>query len=113
MAIPIVSSSNNAGTAGPVQKTTGQAQAAPQADSAAGSAWSPEQIQQATRNIERAVGSMTSELNFSVDQESGKTVVRVIDSATQQLIRQIPSEELMAASRAIDRLAGLLVQEKA
>lgn len=114
MAIQIVSSSNSAGTAGPVQKTPRQAQAAPQAQAAqqTGSSQGPDQIEQAVRDIQRAAQSMASELNFSVDQESGKTVVRVIDSTTQQLIRQIPSEEVIAISRAINRLAGLLVQEK-
>ncbi len=31
----------------------------------------------------------------------------------QQLIRQIPSEEMMAISRALGRLAGLLIQQQA
>ena len=109
MAIQLVSPNDSAGAAGPVQKTPKQAQAALQASSAP----SPEHLQQAVREIQRAVEPVANNLNFSIDQESGKTVIRVVDSKTQELIRQIPSEEVISMSQAIDRLAGLLVQEKA
>jgi flagellar protein FlaG len=113
MAIQLVSPSDSAGAAGPVQKRQRSVQAAPQAGSEAVSNPSSEQIQQAVQDIQRAVEPVANNLNFSIDQESGKTVIRVVDSATQELIRQIPSEEVMSISHAINRLAGLLVQEKA
>jgi flagellar protein FlaG len=52
-------------------------------------------------------------LNFSTDKESGKTIVKVVDTATDQLIRQIPSEEAIAISHSIDKMQGLLVNQKA
>ncbi len=107
----LVSSSDSAGAAGPAQKTPRQA--APQASSAAVSIPNPEKIQQAVQDIRRAVEPVAHNLNFSIDRESGKTVIRVVDSATQELIRQIPSEELMSISRSLNRLAGLLLQEQA
>ena len=36
------------------------------------------------------------ELHFSVDENSGRTVIKVIDSATQELVRQIPPEQLLS-----------------
>ena len=113
MAIQLVSSSHSASAAGPVQKTPRQAGSAPPAGSGAVPDPTPEQIQQAVRDIQRTVEPAAQNLNFSIDQESGKTVIRVVDSKTQELIRQIPSEEMMSISRALNRLAGLLVQEKA
>ena len=113
MAIQLVSSSDGAGAADPVRKTPRQAEAALPASSEAASHPNPQHIQQAVRDIQRAVEPVANNLNFSIDQESGKTVIRVVDSATQELIRQIPSEELMSISRALNRLAGLLLQEKA
>lgn len=113
MAIQLVSSNASLGTAGPVQKTPARAAFAPRADSGAAPEPNPEQIGQAVRDIRRAVEPAAQNLNFSIDQESGKTVIRVVDSATQTLIRQIPSEEVMSISHALNRLAGLLLQEKA
>jgi flagellar protein FlaG len=37
----------------------------------------------------------------------------VIDPSNNELIRQIPSEEMLAISRALDRMQGLLVKSQA
>jgi flagellar protein FlaG len=68
---------------------------------------------QAALQVERFVQTMSSDLQFSVDESSGNSVVRVIDRATQEVIRQIPSEEMLAIARALDRLQGLLIRQKA
>lgn len=54
-----------------------------------------------------------SDLNFSKDQETGKTIVKVVDTATDTVIRQIPSEEAVAIAKSIDRMQGLLINHKA
>ena len=43
-------------------------------------------------------------VSFSVDNDSNKTVIRVVDAETQKTIRQIPSEELMTISKRIQDL---------
>lgn len=66
--------------------------------------------------VERAratVRDVASNLEFSVDNDTGKTVVRVVDASTQELIRQIPSEEMLSIARNMDRLEGLLIKSKA
>ena len=39
--------------------------------------------------------NISRELNFSIDENSGRTVIKVIDAETNQTIRQIPSEEIL------------------
>jgi flagellar protein FlaG len=72
-----------------------------------------QQLEQAARRIEKFVQPISSDLQFSVDEASGSQVVRVIDRATQQVIRQMPSEEMLAIASALDRLQGLLVRQQA
>ena len=43
-------------------------------------------------------------VSFSVDNDSNKTVIRVVDAETQKTIRQIPSEELLTISKRIQDL---------
>lgn len=74
---------------------------------------SPEQVSRAVKEIQQAVGPVAQDLQFSVDNETGRTVVRIVDSATQQVIRQIPTEEVLAISRAVGRMQGLLLRQKA
>ena len=40
-------------------------------------------------------------------------VVRVVDSETRKVIRQMPTEDMLAMSKALDRLQGLMVHLKA
>ena len=40
-------------------------------------------------------------LAFSIDDESGKTIARVTDAQTGEMIRQIPSKELLEIARSL------------
>ena len=52
-------------------------------------------------------------MQLSLDASTGKAIVRVIDTETGQLVRQIPSEEVLELRRALDRIAGLLIHRTA
>jgi len=71
------------------------------------------QIRKALEEANRKMQSLGGSLEFSVDQQTGKTVVRIIDTSTNQLIRQIPSEEMLTIAKSLDRLQGLLIKQHA
>ncbi len=48
-----------------------------------------------------AILGVRRELKFSIDEDSGRAVVQVLDSETGEMIRQLPSEEILAVSRHI------------
>ena len=77
------------------------------------SAISPQELQEAVDSMNDFVSSLRNTLNFSIDKDTGRTVVKVIDQATDEVIKQIPSEEMLAISKAIDKLKGLLIEQKA
>nr|WP_321242365.1 flagellar protein FlaG [uncultured Tolumonas sp.] len=62
-------------------------------------------------------------VNFSVDNDSKDVVIKVVDAETQKVIRQIPSEDMLAISKRIkslqtgedssSELSGLLFDRKA
>ncbi len=74
---------------------------------------SVEAAQQAAARINEFLKSSAANVEFTVDAASDQVIVRVVDSETQQLIRQMPTEEMLAISRALDRLSGLLLAQKA
>ncbi len=74
---------------------------------------SVEAAKQAVARINEFLKSSAANVEFTVDAASDRVVVRVVDSETHQLIRQMPSEETLAISRALDRLSGLLLAQKA
>ena len=63
--------------------------------------------------VQEALRPVSSGLEFSVDNRSGKTIVRVVDLETQQLVRQIPSKEIVEIARVLERLEGLLFKDQA
>jgi flagellar protein FlaG len=73
----------------------------------------PEQIAEAIATANKALKSVSSSVEFSLDHGTGKTVIRIIDSSNHQVIRQVPSEEMLAIARAVDRLQGLLLRQDA
>jgi flagellar protein FlaG len=73
----------------------------------------PVQLQEAVQRAESAVRQFASNLRFSLDRDTGKTVIKILDSETNEVIRQIPSEELLAISRNLDRIEGLLLKQQA
>lgn len=70
------------------------------------------QIDQALDEVRKAIAPVAQELMFSVDNDTGRTVIKVIDSSTNEVIKQIPSEEILAIAKALDRLQGLLVRQE-
>jgi flagellar protein FlaG len=72
-----------------------------------------ESLDEAVRRIREFVRPINDSIQFSIDEETGRTIVRVIDLQTQQVLRQIPSEEALNIAKALDKLQGLLIQNKA
>jgi flagellar protein FlaG len=70
-------------------------------------------VRAAVAAINRAAKALNNSVELSLDSDSGRAIVRVVDSETGQLIRQIPSEEALELRRALDRIAGLLINRTA
>jgi len=70
-------------------------------------------IAKAAEQIQDFVKSMGRDLNFSVDQTTGYHVVRVVDPNTGEVVRQLPSKELLEIARSMANLQNVLVSQKA
>jgi flagellar protein FlaG len=97
--------------AAPATSSTETAQATP-----AGKAveHNSEQLSAAVSKLNDYVQNVQRTLNFSIDKDTGVTVVKVFDSETKELVRQIPAEETLKMAASIDeQLANLFVQDRA
>lgn len=83
------------------------------ADKAAKSSADDAKLDKVVKNLNEFVQVIQRKLQFSVDEDSGKTVVKVIDSETDQVIRQIPSEEILEMQNRLGEMNGLLFQTRA
>jgi flagellar protein FlaG len=75
-----------------------------------------EQVQSALARLKQSIKpALANSLEFQIDQSTGKTLVKILDTETNTVVRQIPSEELLIIARALDQMQGRggLVQQEA
>lgn len=71
------------------------------------------EVESAVKKVQNFVSAKAADIQFSIDEDIGVTVVKVIDRGTKDVIRQIPSEEMLEIAKALDKLQGLLVKQQA
>lgn len=70
-------------------------------------------ISGAVKKLNEYVAPALQTIEFSIDDESDRIIVKVVDTETQQVLRQIPNEEVLAISKTLDKLRGLVVRQTA
>lgn len=70
------------------------------------------QMEMVAQQLQDFVGEMNKGLEFSVDKDSGRDVIKVIDKNNGDLIKQYPSEEVLDLVSKLSHAAGSLVNEK-
>ncbi len=73
----------------------------------------PKELQKLADELSKRVGTAGQQLQFSVDRDTGKTVLRVTDAESGTVLRQIPGDEALAMARIIDGSQGMLIRQKA
>lgn len=71
------------------------------------------ELEQAVKTLNKLPAIEAQDVRFSIDEDTGRTVVKVIDVATDTVLRQIPNAEALALSRSLDKMQGLLLRDKA
>lgn len=88
----------------------------PAAEATTPTARAGQALASAVDDLNKFVQSTQRDLQFSIDQGSGRTVVKVVDPQTGDVIRQIPSELALSLAQALrdgDELrAGFIFSER-
>ena len=70
-------------------------------------------VKSAAQQINKVLQQFDRNLQFSVDSDTGINVVKVIDTQSKDVIRQMPTQEMLAIAKALDKLQGLIIRAKA
>ena len=95
------------------QASTAAAPVSTVTTSAPAQAPSMDQLKSVLAEVQKAVTPVAQSLQFTIDQDTGKTVVKVMDTETNKVLRQFPTEEVLAMAKSLDKLQGLLLNQKA
>ena len=72
-----------------------------------------DQVHKSVDTINKSIQSSIPSIEFATDPDSKRMVVKVIDQQTNEVIMQIPNQEVIDMSQSLDKLQGLLVKLKA
>ena len=71
-----------------------------------------ENIEQAAQRMNDHVQLVNRQLEFKIDEDSGRTVITVLDSDTQEIIRQIPNDEALRFAQKLQQSDELELFDK-
>ena len=107
------SSSMSVGTKSPVSTEPASTTKPVESSAERSAPVAPEELQDAIKATNDFVKPINSSVEFSMDEDSDEMVVKVIDKATKEVLRQIPSEEMLDIAKALDKIQGLLIKQSA
>jgi flagellar protein FlaG len=67
---------------------------------------SAESFDAAVRAVKDYVQKSQSDLQFQVEEGTGRIYFKIVDAQTKQVIRQVPSEEILAMARKLREMAN-------
>lgn len=72
-----------------------------------------DQVSQAVSKLNQSAQVNSQGLEFSIDNDSKRTIVKVVDQATKEVLRQIPSPEALELAKSLGSNSGTLIRQTA
>lgn len=70
------------------------------------------QLENVAKQLQEFIGKMNRGLEFTVDEDSGRDVIKVIDKNSGDIIKQYPSEEVLSLVAKLSEATGNFVDSK-
>jgi len=70
-------------------------------------------IKNSIEELNKRLNMLNSQLKIERDEDTGIQVVKIIDTETKEIIRQLPPEVVLKIAKYIDEVTGLLFNDKA
>jgi flagellar protein FlaG len=72
-----------------------------------------QQVHEAVNQANTSLQKVASSLQFEIDPDTKQTIIRLVDTSDNKVLRQVPSPEVLAIAKAIDKMQGLLIKQVA
>jgi flagellar protein FlaG len=72
----------------------------------------PDDLERTVTELNEKLANEELRVAFSMDQDSGHFVVKIHDSATGELVRQIPSKETLKFAQNVEKGIGIIVDSQ-
>jgi len=65
------------------------------------------------KELNKALAHIDSNYSVSVDGDTGMVVVRITDTETGEIVKQVPPQQVLDVSMSVEKIIGLLVNDQA
>jgi flagellar protein FlaG len=83
------------------------------AKSADGAEPTKDELKSAVDKLNLSMTAASQDLEFSVDEDSKQTVVKLVDRTTHEVLRQMPTKEALEIAKSLDKAMGKLIDQHA
>jgi flagellar protein FlaG len=70
-------------------------------------------VAQAVEQVNAHLDAQNRAIVFAIDPDTKAVVVKLIDKQDNQVLRQVPSQEMLEIAKALDQLQGRLLRSQA
>jgi flagellar protein FlaG len=72
--------------------------------------FSIDRVRETVKELERALPKASNSLVFSVDEVLNRPIITVVDKKTGDVVRTLPSDEIIRVAHNIDKMKGILFE---
>lgn len=70
-------------------------------------------LQQSVATLNQFIQPHEGSIEFSIDEDSGKTLLKIVDKETDTVLMQFPSKDALALAKTLGKTAGMLIRDSA
>ena len=70
------------------------------------------EVEAAVQQANRQMSAVAPSLQFEIDPDTAKVVIQLVDRQDQRVLRQVPSVEMLAIARALERMQTMMVRSR-
>jgi len=74
--------------------------------------YSIDRIREKVAELEKALPKTSNSLSFSVDEVLNRPVITVVDRKSGEIVRTLPSEEVLRVVHNVDKMKGILFEDE-
>jgi len=71
-----------------------------------------EEVKESVKDVNEIVDKVKEGLSFQIHEDTEKMMVQVIDVKTEEVIKELPPEEMLDLEARIHEMVGILIDEK-
>ncbi|MFW6378186.1 MAG: flagellar protein FlaG [Bacillota bacterium] len=71
-----------------------------------------EDVKESVKDVNEIVDKVKEDLSFQIHEDTEKLMVQVIDVKTEEIIKELPPEEMLDLEARIHEMVGILIDEK-